>query len=603
MYFGKIKILVLFLLYLPVGEAHSQLPDDFLLKSVTDATMGEYFDFIHAFAPDEDAFVGVQRLAEPFVQKKQWESAAEIYEIWKPEFPNMTERFDKIITLLRFEDEYLVPVNLGSGINTAANEYSPIPTADESKLFFTGLNRDGKGAEDIYMSKYGNGLWQKAEKLTSMVNSKKNEAPEGISVDGTQLIIFGNYDESFGRGDLFYTDITKQGWNAPTPFPFPINTGWFDCDAKPTADGNAILFVSDRPGSIGGFHRIHQIYHGSKNGNTDIYISFKTDTGWSLPINLGPIVNTPYAERKPFLHPDMKSLYFSSEGHYGLGRMDIFKSVRLSEDSWTEWSEPVNMGRYINTAGDDWGAIVSTEGYISYFAASEREDSYGRTDIYAIKVPDSLRPEKVVTISGKVRDNEGNTIAADIIWEDLETGKQIGHLRSNPQDGSYFVVLPLGKNYGVYANKDGYYQITKNVDLRKDEGFFYGIYEDITIYNLKQLGGSNIRINNVFFEYDKWDLKPESYPDLDRLAELLKTIPEFQVEIAGHTDYIGGDDYNHILSEKRARSVVYYLSGKGINRDRLKPTGYGKTKPVVSNETDAGRAQNRRVEFKVIPKK
>jgi OOP family OmpA-OmpF porin len=185
----------------------------------------------------------------------------------------------------------------------------------------------------------------------------------------------------------------------------------------------------------------------------------------------------------------------------------------------------------------------------------------------------------------------------------LETGKQIGHLKSNPQDGSYFVVLPLGRNYGIYAKKDGYYPITKNIDLRDDKGFFYGIYEDIILYSLKNLGGSSIRINNVFFDYDKSNLKPESYPDLDRLVELLNSIPEFTVEIAGHTDYIGSDEYNQDLSERRAKAVVNYLVKKGISRDRLKPIGYGKTKPVANNETDEGRALNRRVEFKVIPKK
>ncbi|MGA2298486.1 MAG: OmpA family protein [FCB group bacterium] len=596
------NIVIVFLFVSLMIDAPILLSQEFLMKGCTDDNVGKYFDFINENAPSEDAFIAVQRIAEPYIKKKEWQKAIDVYKAFKPDFPDMGKRFDKIIAILEAPEEHLTAINLGTGVNTKAPEYTPIPSADELNLYFTAYNRDGKNTkEDIYMSNYANGIWQKAVKLPSPINTKKNEAPQGISVDGNQLTIFGNYEGSYGGGDLFVSEKTKNGWGQPKQLPFPINSQWFDCDAKFTADGKAIVFVSDRPGGIGEMHRVHQFFHGGKNGNTDIYVCVKTDSGWSKPINLGPNVNTPYAERKPFLHPDGKSIYFSSEGHAGIGRLDIFKCTKLKEDSWTEWSEPINLGKEINTVEDDWGAIVSTDGYIAYFAASNRDVCYGKSDLYAIKMPDALRPEKVITVAGKVTDDKGKPMSAEIVWEDLETGKQVGKLKSNPKDGSYFIVLPLGKHYGFYALQEGYFPITQNVDLTKTD-FFYGKKEDMKIIALKNLSDTSVRINNVFFDYDKYDLKSTSFPELDRLYSLLKNSNFVKVEISGHTDQIGSVDYNMELSERRAKAVVDYLVRKGIKLDRMSAKGYGKSHPVTLENTEEAMALNRRVEFKLITK-
>ncbi|MFA6571139.1 MAG: OmpA family protein [Bacteroidota bacterium] len=572
------------------------------MKPCTERTLELYFDFIADNTPSEEAFIAIQRIAEPYIKNKEWEKAADIFRAYKPEFPNMEKRFDKVIDLLLAPEEHLTSVNLGTGVNSKVSEYSPIPSADESQLFFTGFNRDGKKTkEDIYVSAFLNGNWQKAVKLPSPINTKRNEAPQGISLDGNQLIIFGNYEEGYGGGDLFLCERTKTGWGEIKHLPFPINSAWFDCDAKFSGDGKAIIFVSDRPGGIGEYQPIHKYFHGGKNGNTDIYVCLRTDSGWSKPINLGPKVNTPYAERKPFLHPDGKSLYFSSEGHYGIGRLDLFKIERLSDTSWTEWGEPVNLGKEINAVDDDWGAIVSTDGYIAYFAASNRDVCQGKSDIYAIKVPEALRPEKVITVSGKVLDDKGKPVTAEIVWEDLETGKQVGKLTSNPKDGSYFIALPLGKNYGFYAKREGYFPITKNIDLKNNE-YFYGKKEDMSVISVKNLSDTSIRINNVFFDYDKANLKSTSYPELDRLYYLLKNSNFFKVEVSGHTDQIGSHDYNQVLSERRAQAVVEYLIKKGLAVNRMIAKGYGKTRPIKLDDSEESRALNRRVEFKILTK-
>jgi outer membrane protein OmpA-like peptidoglycan-associated protein len=402
--------------------------------------------------------------------------------------------------------------------------------------------------------------------------------------------------------------------------PDPVNSKYFECDGKITSDGKAMIFVSDRPGGIGEFKEYGKFFNGAKNGNTDIYVSQKTDSGWSKPINLGKIINTPFAERKPFLHPDGKSLYFSSDGHPGLGRLDLFKSTRLKEDSWTEWSEPINLGKEINSGRNDRGAIVATSGELAYFATADRGLSFGGTDIYKMDVPARFKPEPVTTLSGRVLDNKGNILEAKIVWEDLETGKKLGELRSNPDDGKFFIILPQGKNYGVYAEKEGYFPISKNIDLRKIKDG-QKIKEDIVLYSISDLIGDDLELmgsgdltydsfelkekkllqmNNLFFEYNKATLLKSSFSELDRVIYLLKNYPIDLVEVAGHSDSVGNEEYNISLSDKRAQAVRDYIIKKGIGKDKLVSKGYGKHEPIASNETEEGRKQNRRVELRIL---
>lgn len=564
-----------------------------------------YERFIKRSAPNEEAFVALERVAEPYIRAGEWEQAAEVYERYRGLFDTMDERFEKVIALLEAGEEGLVVANLGQGINTSAHEGLPVPTADGRHLYFTGKDRsDGFGEEDIFVSIFENDGWGKAENLgagVTGVNTMRNESLCSISADGNRLILFGNYPGSFGGGDIFYSDRTRRGWGRMQHLPRPINSIYFESDGFISSDGKAILFSSDRPANIGEFHPKDEPFHGNTWGNTDIYVSLRTPEGYSEPVNLGPCINTPYAERTPFLHPDGKTLYFSSDGHYGLGRLDVFKTVRLSETSWTSWSEPVNLGKQINTAGDDWGYTVATSGEVAYFAAYEVDAGYGGYDIYSITLPSQARPEAVATISGNVMDEKGNSLAAAIKWENLATGENVGELRSNPQDGSYFIVLPLGANYGYYAEKEGYYPVSKNVDLT-EQTEAVDITEDIALASISEIRqkGTAVRINNIFFDFDRYSLRPESFPELNRLAKILKENPETRVEIAGHTDNIGSEVYNLELSRKRAQSVVGYLISAGCSRTGLIPRGYGEQKPIDTNETEQGRAVNRRVEFKFL---
>lgn len=575
-----------------------------LTAAATPESVDEYDAFIKERAPAEDAFVAVQRMAEPAEWAKKWDRADSIYEKYRPLFPKMKDRFDKVEAVLNGKDEGLIVRNLGAGINSIMAEYSPVPTADGKHLYFVSDDRpQSPGGEDIFVSELHDSTWGKAQDIGGGVNTASHEFITSITADDNRIIFLGNYPEvSLGHGDLFFVDRTDTGWGAVQHFPAPVNSEYFECDGYLTSDGKALLFTSDRPKGIGDEHHKPELFHGDYWGNTDIYVSLRgADASWGTPINLGPTINTPFAERSPFLHPDGKTLYFSSAGHAGIGRLDVYKCTRLKEDSWTEWSEPVNVGKEINTPGDDWGYRIATSGDVGYFSTAGRPEGFGDDDIYSVTLPKKARPLAVATIHGVVTDPAGHPLDAEIKWDNLELRKNAGTLKSNPQDGKYFIVVPLGVNYGYYAEKKGYYPVSKNVDLR-------GITEStdrtenivlVTIEEMKEKETA-VRINNIFFEYDRALLKTESYPELDRVAVLLKANPETKVEISGHTDNLGTDAYNVDLSLKRAEAVVAYLITVGCKHGTLQARGYGKSKPVATNDTEEGRQLNRRVEFQFV---
>ncbi len=471
-------------------------------------------------------------------------------------------------------------------INTPYNEYYPVLSVDAKTLYFCSNNNpQGNGNEDIFVSYYKNGSWTKPKLEKALSDPIANDAILTVSADGNNVLLFRS-------GKIYQVHKTVDGWSEPEEFD-ALNIGVWNADAYYTADGKAILFASVRPENIGGegdwFTR-----------NTDIYVIEKQDDGtWSEPINLGSTINTSDLERTPFLHPDMRTLYFSSAGHGGQGGLDVFKSVRLSENSWTEWSKPVNLGKNINTPEDDYAFKITTDGTEAIF---HTRTSNGDMDIMKIKLNENQRPDvKVLTVSGKVYDENHNILQADIIWENLETGEQLGHLQSDPKSGNYIITLPLGKNYGFYVSKKGYYPLSDNVDLRNKTDFA-PITKDFQLTSIQKIktGETAITLNNIFFDTDKYDLKKESYPELNRLVQFIKENPDIKIEISGHTDNVGTSQYNKQLSQKRADAVKKYLVSQGCPADRLISVGYGESKPIASNSTDKGKAQNRRVEFRVI---
>ena len=551
-----------------------------------------YLNYVEKAAPAELAYVALLRTLTPFLAEKERTKAINRLQEYRSYFAD-NEKIDSLVSILQASEQAIILESLSDQINTMGHEYAPVITADGKTIYFCGRSREGNiGGEDIFVSKFKDGVWGKPSLLRSINSPYSHEAPLAISADGNRLLLYANTD-------IYYSDKVATGWSIPRPFPSINGKGSWEADAMISSDGNAILFISDRKGNYGRLHKFGELYHGSHSGNSDIYVAFRTESGWSKPINLGGKVNTSYSERSPFLHPDMKTLYFSSEGHNSLGRLDVFKTERLSDSSWTEWSVPVNLGKEINSFGDEYDYKISTDGEYA-FLSSLKSNNY---DIYKMKLPKTFRPGYVAIVSGFITNKKGESTQANLKWENLKTGEVIGYSKSDLADGSYLIILPLGKNYGYFIEHPDYYPLSGNIDLseQKDQ---IEIRKDFVLLSYVEIINEKIPIplENVFFEFNKYELKSESFSELNRLINFINKNSGVKLEIGGHTDNVGTADYNKKLSEQRAKSVVAYLLAKGVEKSQLVAVGYGEVKPIEPNETKEGKAKNRRVEFRVLQK-
>lgn len=586
---------------LQIEKDKSNLIELAIAGKATDENRALYGNLAIRLQDTENGFVALQRFTENLIENQLFDSAAKVYNNYKSLYPTLREKFSKVIEILTRPEEKVIISHLPEKINSGGDEWDPNPTPDGKYLFFSGQRVGSLGGHDVFVSNYEDGNWSEPKSLGSPINSEKNETIDNISVDGNTLLLSGNFPGTFGLFDIYSASQTEVGWGNLYHYPMPINSTFQDESGCLTGDGKGLIFTSDRPNPSGEQISYGSNFHGGLNGNMDIWISLQTDSGWGEPINLGPNVNTEFSERSAFLHPDGKTLYFSSDGHAGLGHMDVFKTVRLNDTSWTDWSEPENLGRYINSVEDDWGYKIGFTGDTAYFSSRYRTESYGGLDLFTISLPDKYKPQVIASVRGRVLNTKGKPLAADIKWQNLKTGEILGNLKSNPRNGNYFIALPLGKNYGFFADKNGYYPTSGNIDLGKFNRDT-NLVLDIVLTSITEIKDEKktITINNLFFDYDKYELKPESYYELDRLVGFLEKMGKVKIQIAGHTDIIGSAQYNKELSEKRARSVRSYLISKGITEDLLKIIAYGSSKPIVPNDSDENRAKNRRVEVTVL---
>jgi outer membrane protein OmpA-like peptidoglycan-associated protein len=567
----------------------------------------EYLGALEIFGPTEEGFVILRRMMQFYLVQGFTAQAAELLERHAPRFaanPAIHTRLTSLAALLRAPAPAAEVHNLGPGVNSARYDYEVIPSADGRHLYFTGNGRpDGLGGEDIFIADLNpDGTAHNTRLLPGGINTaNSNESANAISADGNTLFLFGNYENSLGSGDNYYTRRTADGWGPVEHFPAPINSPYFDSELSVSADGRALIFVSDRPGGTGPPAYTGQPNLGTRHGNTDIYFCLRQPDGsWGPPQNLGPTVNTCYAERTPFLHPDGRTLYFASSGHNAIGDLDVFVTRRLRADSWTHWSPPQNLGLGLNSISTDWGYRISTTGTTA-FCAREAPDGLGEDDLYRIVLPDSLRPRPVATVRGRVLSRAGQPLAATLRWEDLATGEALGELTSTPGSGDYFLVLPLGSEYGFYADKDSFFPGSAFLDLR-NIATPLDTTLDIHLAHLATLAtqGDSIRLNNLFFNTASWELRRESYPELNRLVQVLKAYPLLSIRIEGHTDGRGDPHANQTLSENRAQAVSAYLQRQGINPRRLAVRGFGMTRPIAPNDTPEGQQLNRRVEIRFL---
>ncbi len=492
-----------------------------------------------------------------------------------------------------------------STINSSYDDYGPVVTADGEKMYFTsrrpnGYNltdQEGQYFDDIYYTMNDSGQWAKPKNAGPPLNTMSHDAVVGLSYDGQTMIIYRN-------GDLYWSKLDGKKWTDPKPFPKVINSKEIESSAALSVDGNTLYFVRGK--------KLDPLL-----SNGDIYYSTKDKNGnWSKPVPLPDNVNTPYDEDGLFLHPDGKTLYFSSKGHNSMGGYDVFKTVRQPDGSW---SDPVNLGYPLNTPDDDIYFVLSGNAQVGYISAA-REDTKGFTDIYSVHMftadpyttgenyllaalakpveQTSFEPPvKLMLVKGKVVDKEGNPVEATVEIIDNKTGRVIYRVKTNSATGEYIVSLPPGHNYAMVIKKQGYMFHSENFDLEDDDSY-NEVHKNFTLDTIAPQSKTQLR--NIFFDFNSAKLKPESYAELNLVVNFLKNHPNLKVEISGHTDSLGRFDYNVKLSKLRAQAVVNYLVSKGIKKSRLVAKGYGPTKPIAPNSTPQGRALNRRVEIKIL---
>jgi outer membrane protein OmpA-like peptidoglycan-associated protein len=482
------------------------------------------------------------------------------------------------------------PINLGQGINTKFDEYWPSLSADESTLVFTRQipidpNRyDGTQAsmqEDLFVSFRKNDEWTTAMPIPGGVNTPLNEGAQCISADGNTIIFTAcNRPDGLGSCDLYIMFRRSNKWTEPKNMK-SVNSPSWDSNPSLTADGRILFFASSRPGGFGG---------------SDIW-GVRLDregNALSKPSNLGPIINTEMDEVSPFIHPDGKSLYFASNGHIGMGELDLFVS-KIDEEG--NWSEPLNLGFPLNTHAEERSLIVNAKGNIAMFA-SAREEGKG-LDIYYFEIPEDAKPTTVTYVAGYVYDIKTNKrLEAELELIDLETETIVAKQMSDAGTGEFLVCLPIDKDYAFNVSKAGYLFFSENFSLTNLENPEEPYQMLIPLQPIQE--GISVIMKNIFFDFDSFDLLHESFAELNKITSFLKENPNLKIEIGGHTDNKGSKAYNQTLSENRAKSVYEYFIKQGIEKARLSYKGYDFSEPIADNETEEGRAKNRRTEFKVI---
>jgi OmpA-OmpF porin, OOP family len=487
---------------------------------------------------------------------------------------------------------------LDKNVNSAYNEMNPLLSPDGKTLYFSRQNHpENKGGtkdkEDIWYSELDStGHWQLAKNMEQFNNEYPNfvNTITSVTPDGkSAIIVLGNKYLDNGKMQAGVSISSNVGGNWTRPIALNIKNDYnFNDKANYFLTNNrqTLLMSAEREDS---------------HGDRDMYVSFmQSDSSWSEPLNLGDVINTAGVESAPFLASDDKTLYFSSNGFSGYGGTDIYVSKRL-DDTWTSWSEPENLGPEINSPLEDLFFNIPASSDYAYYSRGVTETN---TDIFRVKLPILRNPEPWVTVRGKVIDENGNPVSAKVVYERLPDGKEMGIAQTNPQTGEYEIRLPAGHLYGVRAEAKDKMSEAQNLDLRNITQDMIIDHKDFRLEPIKVATvqeNAVITLNNVFFDFDKETLKPESFPELNRVAKLMKEKSTLQIEIAGHTDATGPEAYNLGLSERRAKSVMTYLVEKGeVEKGNITVVFFGEGKPLDTNETKEGRKKNRRVEFKIL---
>jgi len=470
------------------------------------------------------------------------------------------------------------PYNLGPGVNTFENEYFPGITADEQTLIFTRLVRNSN--EEFFVSKKVDGVWDKAKNLGEPINTENNEGTVSLSADGQYIFYTAcNRESGMGSCDLLLSRLDGDKWLDPVLLNPPVNGRSWESQPSISFDGKTLYFTSERPGGF---------------GKSDIWYTTYKGGRWTPPINMGPEINTEGNEQSPFIAKDDNTLYFNSDGHPGMGGIDLFYSRRGNDG---RWGPAKNLGFPINTPNDETCIIIASNGIDAYMAA-DRENGMGGLDIWGFQLYEEARPQKTGYVKGIVFNAVTKAkIAAKIQLIELSTGKIMVESYSNKLSGEFLVCLQGNKNYALNVSAEGYMFYSENFSLKNQ------IATDPLILNvpLSPISvGSKIVLKNLFFDVDRFNLKPESKVELDKLLQFMTSNPKIRIEISGHTDNTGDKQKNIDLSQNRAKEVYNYLVQNNIPAARLTFKGYADNQPIADNNTSEGKALNRRTEMKII---
>lgn len=479
------------------------------------------------------------------------------------------------------------PVNLGPNINSPFHEYWPALSADEQTLVITrrvsyyDVMIENSEQEDFFFSKFEEGQWSQMKNAGPPLNTSKNEGAQSISADGS-LMVFTKCRQKgvIGRCDIFYSERSGDEWSKPKNIGEPVNSAYRETQPSLSADGRTLYFASNRPGG---------------KGKMDIWLSIRNEDGsWASPKNLGDSINTSGNEKSPFIHHDNRTLYFSSDTHIGMGDLDLFITRKDDNGIFTEVQ---NLGYPINTPNDEFGLIVNAKGNMAYYASGMNEKN-GK-DIYQFPLYEKARPQEVSYLKGKVFDEESRKrLRAKFELYNLMNGQLISRSFSDERTGEFLLCIPTNQNYMLNVEKRGYLFYSDNFALKGIYHLEKPFLKDIPLDAVKI--GKSIVLRNIFYETDSYSLRDESKYELTKIVRFLKNNPSIRIEIGGHTDNKGTEFYNNSLSKNRAKTVVDFLSQNGIEIERLTYKGYAYSTPIDSNNTEEGRANNRRTELKII---
>jgi outer membrane protein OmpA-like peptidoglycan-associated protein/tetratricopeptide (TPR) repeat protein len=476
-------------------------------------------------------------------------------------------------------DYVFAPMNLGDSVNSPRSEYYPSITINDSMFVFT---RRGEGfREDFFeCTILPNKKYSKAKLINGDINLEPSKGAINISQDGDWLLFAGyNFRGGYGDFDLYISYYTPTGWSEPENLGRNINTEAWESSPSISPDKRALYFSSNRPGGYGG---------------KDLYVSYRLPNGkWGPAKNMGPSINTAGDEIAPFIHADNATLYFNSDGLPGYGGSDIFL---CRKGPGGEWSTPENLGYPINTIENEGTLFIAADGKTAFYT-SDRSDTRGELDLYTFELRANVRPARTLYVQGKVFDKKtGKGLPSAVELIDNSTQRAVSNVQTD-ETGEYFITLPVGKDYTFTVNRKGYLFFSELYLLSKSTSD--STYrKDIPLQPIEV--NASLVLKNILFETNSIQLQPISLIEINRLLQLLNENPTLKVQINGYTDNVGKPADNLKLSQGRAKSVVDYLVSKGVSASRLTFKGFGETKPIADNNTEAGRALNRRTEFVII---